>query len=411
MILSEMLSYADISQLSSIAKRYGCECNGHSKHELIQSILSNVQRKEVIAHSLEQLELEELRFLNYLLFEQMGPFSMEDLLARVQQCRFDLTQKHQPAQQLELISAPMTGVSGENVLGKGASANGKSKQSKRKSSKNDKKQSPQLTPREMIVRFKSQGWLFNGHRAHDRYMFHVPTDFRIRYRQILLGKLQKSVNYCEAPLQVDDESGKLLQDMRLMLEYVDKHQPTAAADGVMHRRAALQINELCTVKDELPSKGAWKFGYGKGFGELPDRMTLMYDYMWSKKWIELNYDRIMINEANRAHMHILQRNDLFDMVQHWLKSYRTPIPNIRALVYWVVTLSSSWCTLQSLEAVLLPLIKPYYFDSATSVLHKRIIKPLKHFGILQVGQQEQVGSVLQASSYGKKMMTMLYAER
>lgn len=65
MNLSDMLSYADISQLSSIAEQYGCECNGHSKHELIQAILANAHQKEVINQSIDRLRLEELRFLNF----------------------------------------------------------------------------------------------------------------------------------------------------------------------------------------------------------------------------------------------------------------------------------------------------------------------------------------------------------
>jgi hypothetical protein len=399
MNLSEMLSFADISQLSSIAKQYGCECSSHSKHELIQSILSNVQRKEVITHSLERLDLEELRFLNYLLFEHIQAFSLEDLLARVQQCRFDMEGKKQPAEHLQL--SPVTSVhSGSGV-----------QPVKRKTKKSVVEQVKQPTPREMIVRFKSQGWLFNGHRAQDRYLFHVPTDFRTRYRQILLSKWRKEVVYCEAPMQIEDESGKLLEDMSRMLDYITKHQPSAAADGVLHRRAVQQLNELCCIQTEMPSKGAWKFGYGKGFGELPDRLTLMYDYMWCKKWIVLLQDRIMINEANKASEHILQRSELNDMVLHWMKGYRTPVPNIRALVYWVVTLTDSWCSLQSLERLLLPYIKPYYFDSAVDVFHKRIIKPLKHFGVLQVGHQEHEGYVLQASNYGRRLLTELYTER
>ncbi|MFC6332267.1 hypothetical protein ACFP56_06495 [Paenibacillus septentrionalis] len=384
MNLSDMLSYADISQLSSIAKQYGCECNGHSKHELIQAILVNVQRKEVITQSIDRLQLEELRFLNFLLFENLKAYSLEDLLALLQQCRFDIN------------------VQEKTIEAAAVAASGKQRTKRRK--KIDEQVVPE--PREMIARFKSQGWLFNGHSGHERYMFHVPSDFKLRYRQHLLAIMQRQIDYCESPATAIDESGKLVQDMKMMLDYIQKHEPNAAADGVIHRRAVLQLNEASSIKEELPGKGAWKFGYGKGFGELPERLTLIYDYLWSKRLIHLDEDRIKLKEPD-----LLSESDAEEMkamIVHWMKRYRTPIPNIRALVYWLIMLSSSWCSLASIERVLLPYIKPYYFDSASDVLHKRLVKPLKHFGMLQTAEHTEAGVMLQASSFGKRMLQELY---
>ncbi len=88
MNLSDMLGYADIQQLSRIADVYRCECNGHSKNDLIQSILSTVSRNDVFEAQISSMKLEDLRFLNSLLFEARNSFSLEDLLARVQQSRF-----------------------------------------------------------------------------------------------------------------------------------------------------------------------------------------------------------------------------------------------------------------------------------------------------------------------------------
>lgn len=384
MNLSDMLSYADISQLSSIAKQYGCECNGRSKHELIQAILVNVQRKEVITQSIDRLQLEELRFLNFLLFENLKAYSLEDLLALLQQCRFDINVQE------KTIEAAAVAAS--------------SKQRTKRRKKIDEQVIP--APREMIARFKSQGWLFNGHSGHERYMFHVPSDFKLRYRQHLLAIMQRQIDYCESPATAIDESGKLVQDMKMMLDYIQKHEPNAAADGVIHRRAVLQLNEASSIKEELPGKGAWKFGYGKGFGELPERLTLIYDYLWSKRLIHLDEDRIKLKEPD-----LLSESDAEEMkamILHWMKRYRTPIPNIRALVYWLIMLSSSWCSLASIERVLLPYIKPYYFDSASDVLHKRLVKPLKHFGMLQTAEHTEAGVMLQASSFGKRMLQELY---
>jgi len=385
MNLSDMLSYADISQLSSIAKQYGCECNGHSKHELIQAILASAHRKEVISRSIDRLQLEELRFLNFLLFENIRAYSLEDLLALLQQCRFDLLPTHSLPSQTTAVKA----------------AAGKHEKRRKKAESNEIP-----APREMIARFKSQGWLFNGHSGHERYLFHVPADFKLRFRQQWLGKLQREVVYVEVPASYEDESGKLLQDMNMMLDYIVKNKPNAAMDGVLHRRAVLQLNEASYIKEELPSKGAWKFGYGKGFGELPERMTLIYDYLWSKRLILLQDDRIIINEASVTGK--LEASELKALVIHWMKRYRTPIPNIRALVYWLITLSSSWCSLDSIERVLLPYIKPYYFDSASQILHKRLIKPMQHLGLLQSSNDLELGRLLQATTLAHRLLAELY---
>ncbi|MDF2963535.1 MAG: hypothetical protein K0S39_5270 [Paenibacillus sp.] len=88
MNLADMLSYADIHDLSRIAVTYNCECNGHSKNELIQSILSTVTRRDVFERQVVELSIEDVRFLNSLIFDKRGSFSIEELIARVQQSRF-----------------------------------------------------------------------------------------------------------------------------------------------------------------------------------------------------------------------------------------------------------------------------------------------------------------------------------
>ncbi len=62
MNLADMLSYADIHDLSRIARNYDCECDGHSKNDLIQSILSTVSRREVFERQVLGLTMEDIRF-------------------------------------------------------------------------------------------------------------------------------------------------------------------------------------------------------------------------------------------------------------------------------------------------------------------------------------------------------------
>src|SRR2546430_15730970 len=85
---ADMLSYADIHELSRIAPTYDCVCDSHSKNELIQSILTTVNRKDVFDQRILDLSMEDMRFLNSLLFDPRNSFSLEELMARSQQARF-----------------------------------------------------------------------------------------------------------------------------------------------------------------------------------------------------------------------------------------------------------------------------------------------------------------------------------
>src|SRR4051794_21548358 len=115
MNLTDMLSYADIYDLNRIAKNYACECNGNSKNELIQSILVAINQKETFELQMNALAIEDIRLLNYLVFNQKEAYSLEDLLARVKQTKFETLE-------------------------------------------GDK-----WNPRSVITQFKQRGWLFNGH--------------------------------------------------------------------------------------------------------------------------------------------------------------------------------------------------------------------------------------------------------
>ena len=379
MNLSDMLSYADITQLTRIASVYGCECNGNSKHELIQSILATVHRRDVIREKLVTMELEELRFINFLLFETRKSYSLEDLLARVQQCRF-------PAQH-ELQKTNVAAIEDK----------------KKKVKKSIKQQNNELTPREIIAKFKQQGWLFNGHGGNDRYLFHVPQDLKERFKVTLAEVLSVSIEQGTEPPTYREEGGQLLSDIKAMLKYIDTYKPNVALDGIMHRRFVIQLNELFAIQEELPSKGAWKFGYGKGFGDYPDRMAFMYDYCFAKGWLVIESDTIMLTSNGQLAKDNLNYQEMQSIIAHWLKLYKGAIPNITSLYYWICSLAKEWMTLKSFEAVLEPYIKPYYFDSAGNILNKRIVKMLLHFGMITIGETEQ-GVVIKRSIFGQKMI-------
>lgn len=89
MNLADMLTYADIGQLTAIAGRYRCECKQNSKHDLIQSILIMLGSRSFMESHIRECTPEDLRFLNTLLFDERTYFSLEDLLAVARQASFD----------------------------------------------------------------------------------------------------------------------------------------------------------------------------------------------------------------------------------------------------------------------------------------------------------------------------------
>src|SRR5690606_5421083 len=126
----DLLNYADVQQLSKISHHYECECNPHSKHEMIQSILQAMNRRGVFEQMVSSMKIEDLRFIHTLLFDDHQGYSLEELTARVRQTGFD------------------------------------------------RKQNEPLNPRETIMQFKRRGWLFNGYAHHTKYLFHIPDDIK-----------------------------------------------------------------------------------------------------------------------------------------------------------------------------------------------------------------------------------------
>ena len=77
MRFADLLAYADIDDLNRIALTYRCRCDGHSKNELIQGILSRVFRDDEIAHQYADLDDDERRFVWALLAEGRSCFTLE----------------------------------------------------------------------------------------------------------------------------------------------------------------------------------------------------------------------------------------------------------------------------------------------------------------------------------------------
>ncbi|WP_248925449.1 hypothetical protein [Paenibacillus hamazuiensis] len=360
MNLADMLSYADIHELSRIANNYECECNGHSKNELIQSILTTVNRRDVFERLVENLGMEDIRFLNSLLFDQRSSFSLEELIARVQQSRFQ----------------------------KDANDN--------------------WNPRDMITRFKQRGWLFNGYSQQTRYLFQVPADLKKRFGDVLAKHFRKSLVTLGEPGVYRDEQKLIVDDIYHFLHYLYQQPVALTAESYMYKRSLQQVLDRFSVKEEPVGKTAWRFGYGRMFREYPSRFSLIYDYCYYHDLISEHNQTLTLTDLGTARVVEGYKEDLLQVYRFWLRLYKNPVPNVQALVQWIDKLTGEWTTYDSLQQVLVPLIRPFYYDTPESILETRIVQMMMHLGLLRIGEDGQHGKVLRITKLGSGIIQGTY---
>ncbi|WP_410768379.1 hypothetical protein [Fontibacillus sp. BL9] len=359
MNLADMLTFADIGQLSRIANHYQCECNGNSKHELIQSILQTIGRREFIEHHVEGMSLEDLRFLNGLIFDGRRQFSLEELIACAQQSRFT-----EDARERE-------------------------------------------SPRDVISRFRQRGWLFQGMTHNTRYLFEVPEDLKRRFREALEHRFKAAVVTAGGePAVYREEPDLLSQDLILFLRYVQEHEIPLNNEGVMYRRNQLQILEKLHISEPLVGKG-WRFGYGRRFKDYPNRLALLYDYASHNKWIREDVDRLCLTAAGELFLEEERREPMLHFVSFWLRLYKGPIPNLLSLMYWIERCSREWVTTTSLYARMSALIKPFFYDSPESIFEERILVMMLHLGMVRLGDDGQGERYVQTTPFGKSAVHKL----
>lgn len=391
MNLAEMLGYADITQLTRIAGTYRCECNGHSKHELIQSILTAVGRKDQFDAQIDSLTIEELRFLHSLLFDTREAFSLEELIARVQASRFD--ERDTPPNSSKPAADPAEYAETKKTDKRKRKKNAKHEQAEQASEKPG--------PRETIARFKHYGWLFSGLSGTNRYLFHVPSDLKLRFREAIAKRFAAALEYGGEPEVYRDEQSLLADDVLLLLDYVNKTDIPLTLDGAMYKRSVAQLLEGFAVKEELPARGAWRFGYGRRFKDYPDRMALIYDYCHYKRYLSETNMQLQLTDEGRQKLEARQREELSELYRFWLRLYRAAIPNLPPIVHWIDRLAVRWVTADSLQRIMLPYIRPFYYDDSSAVWHKRIVAMMVHLGLLRLGEDADAGTVLRITNAGR----------
>lgn len=390
MNLADMLSYTDIGQLSRIAAAYRCECNGNSKNELIQSILSTITRRDVFESQVGSMGLEDLRFMNSLLFDSRDSFSLEELLARVQQSKFPssgtIDSEHVPVNPPPQEPAMI-------------------KKNVKRSKPVKEKAVTESGPRETISRFKQFGWLFNGYSGPDRYLFQIPKDLKDRFKEVMERRLSAQVKGPrEEPHAYRDEQGLLGEDVTELLTYVHHNEIQLTAEGIMYKRNIMQLLERLGVQERVPVRGEWRFGYGRHINDYPNRMSLLYDYCYFNGWLSESSSRLLLTAAGAARQEERSVEAPDKLYRFWLRLYRGAIPNVRALAHWIDRLSQQWASMETMRSALLPYIKPFYYDEPEQIFDQRLIAMMMHLGLLRIGEHAEHGSVIRMTPIGRSIV-------
>lgn len=389
MNLADMLCYADIAELTRIAETYDCACSSHSKNELIQSILTTVQRRDVMELRVEEMTGNDLRFLNSLVFESRTAYSLEELKARAL--------GGEPVK-LGLSPAPLLN-SDLPVIKAG------SRTRKGKNAEPPPTPGPDESARLAISRLKKFGWLFNGFSQQTRYLYQVPEDVKNRLCEVLERRYRSSIVVTEEPPAYRDERSLILDDIVHFLRYVRDNDLALTVDGVMYKRQITQVLELFTVYETIPIRGGWRFGYGRHFRDYPDRFSLLYDFAYYQGYIAEEPERLMLTAEGRKLADGLEKPDPTKLYRFWLRLYKGAIPNLTTLTQWVMRLCGDWATVDSLYQILQPLIRSYYYDTQRDVLERRVLAMLMHLGILRWGEMEGGVHVVRITPQGKMLIS------
>ncbi|WP_219836552.1 hypothetical protein [Paenibacillus sp. R14(2021)] len=404
MKLADMLSYADIGQLSRIASTYQCECNGNSKNDLIQSILTTVNRRDVFEAQIGAMKLEDLRFINSLLFDARDAFSLEELIARVQQSKFG----ESPDESQVVLGSVQTTAEEPGTAKKSRAAKKTTTKTAAKPKASKEKPAPVYGPRDTISRFKQYGWLFNGYAGPERYLFQVPSDLKERFKESMERRLASEVIYSrDEPHAYRDEQMLIGEDVSQLLTYINQNVVALTTDGTMYKRTLLQLLELFGVKEPLPGKGEWRFGYGRKIKDYPSRLSLIYDYCYYKGWIAEHNEILELTPAGKERQAQQRPEPPDKLYQFWLRLYKGPIPNIRALVHWIDKLGSKWVQADTILHTLTPYVKPFYYDQAETILEQRLIGMMLHLGLLRIGEHAEHGQVIRMTPLGRTIVSGL----
>lgn len=338
MDLDEMLLYTDIKHLHHIVDHYQCQCNRHSKTDIIQSLIYNVFNRSALNQLIYHLDEMEFTFLQLLYLDSRHQFAIEDLIAKGMQS----AELHQSA----------------------------------------------INPKDLVFTALKRGLLFHGVGKEHQLIYLIPNDLKNKIIKILSESMKQELDFAEDMMVYRDERRLLISDTVSFLKYISSEPLLLTGVGNIYKRQQHSIFKTFAVPEEPFKNVVWRFGYGRRYNEYPDRFSLIYDYVFFHHLIledETGY-LYLTEKGNKW----LEKEDFEEeeknIFRFWIRLYKHPIPFLQLITKMIDMVSyQTWLKLESLEKFSLYWIKDHYYEKRDQIFKDRIIKMMLHSGALQIG--------------------------
>lgn len=341
MNLDEMLIYADIDQINKIAENYYCQCDRHSKKDLIQTIIYTIFNKETLEKLIFQLDDIHFTYIQLLYLDSRNQYTIEDLLAKGKQA-IDL---HKAA----------------------------------------------IKPRELVLSALKKGWVFHGVGKKHLLVYLVPQDFKKEILQSISNKLESTLRLLNNINFYRDEKKLLISDLATFLNFVSNEEVILTGNGSIYKRLQNALFKSFHVEEEPIKKTAWRFGYGRRYNDYPDRFSLIYDFAYYNKFIRENEHGFLRTTQTGEHWNPKDSlQDEFKLYQFWIRLYKFSIPFLQVIVKLIdLTSFPNWVELEKLENLILFWINDHYYEKKEQIFRERIIKMLLHLGVIQISVENE----------------------
>ncbi|OEF99022.1 hypothetical protein BHF71_10200 [Vulcanibacillus modesticaldus] len=356
MNLDEMLIYADIDQIHKIVDNYQCQCDRHSKTDMIQSIIYTILQKNKLENQISELNNTEYTFIQLLYLDSRNKYTIEDLLAK-----------------------------GKQAIGLTQSS---------------------IKARDLVLTALKNGWIFQGVGKKHLLVYLVPEDFKSKVIKIINNRLQERVIFSDEVNYYRDEKGLLISDIIKFLNFIEKEEVLLTGEGNIYKRQQRTLFKQLLVPEEPLKKMAWRFGYGRRYNEYPDRFSLIYDYTFYNKLIyEDEKGLLYLTSFGKKYInnYVLSKEEMA-VYQFWIRLYKYSIPFLQLVVRLIdLVATSKWVELDSLEQVVNFWLNDRYYENKQQIFRERIIKMLLHLGVIKIGNQGNK-IFIQVSEKGNKLI-------
>lgn len=337
MRMADWLTYADIEQLKQLNRFYGGDCDHHSKHDLICSLLRQMGKKSELKTRMEELTPAGRRFLQLIVLDHSLAYTMEELLAKGR--------------------AALNGEEGE--------------------------------PRLFIVEAMKRGWLFPGYSHRTQNLYHIPNDTKEQMTQLLIEPYRDPEYILrEPPSFYRNEENQMTADLYHFLDFIRKDIVRLTNEGAIYKQQQKQMFKSFIIPEEPIQHKGPRFGFGRRYHLYPDRFSLIYDYAFYKGYfVEEEEGTLRLTETGLGKINNRDSQESKELYRFWVRLYRKPIVHLPILVRWIGLLGyPGWISVERVYQAVQAWLSPYYYETEQS-LFKRIIQMMLHLGVLSLGTE------------------------